>query len=481
MRPGDLGMASLDTQLNQALAQLDADFSHHVAEVQRFVRQPSVSATGEGIPEMAQLVRNKIASLGADCCLIHTGRHPIVYGRLDAGAPKTIVFYELYDVQPATEAGWLVPPFSANIVELPGYGSSIVGRGTFNSKGPLVAFLNCIDAIQKSGNRLPVNVIFLVEGEEEVGSPSLPAFVQSRREELRRADCVFQPYFGENAAGTTIVYLGFKGIVSLELTCAGGDWGGPVTRDIHAMHSAWIASPAWRLVQALSTMKSQRDDEETTTISGFTRGLRPPTAEESALLNALTTSFDEQVVLQEQGEARRFKWPGLAGVALLEKYLYEPSLNLNGLAAGYSGAGAVIPMQAKARLDIRLVPDMEPDHVIDTVRAHLQAHGYGDIRVDVLQSYPPSQSSLSQPPVAALVRAIQRHASGPVQVWPRSAGVAPHYLFTRELGIPLAFGGLGHGGRSHSANEYITVEGLRRHERGIMAFLYELASTSEKE
>lgn len=472
-------MAPHNTQLSQALAQLESDFSLHVAEVQRFVRQPSVSTTGEGIPEMADIVRRRIGSLGADSCLVETDRHPIVYGRLDVGAEKTIVFYELYDVQPATEPGWLAPSFGGEIIDLPEHGRCIVGRGTFNSKGCLAGFLNSLEAIQKSGNRLPVNVVFVVEGEEEVGSPSLPGFVLGRRDELQRADCVFQPYFGENAAGTTILYLGFKGMVSLELTCTGGDWGGPTTRDIHAMHAAWIGNPAWRLVQALSTMKSSRHAAETTTIPGFVQGLKPPTLEERALLNALKGSFDEHVVLQEQGGARRFKWPGLGGIDLLEKYLYEPSLNLNGMAGGYSGAGAVIPMQARARVDIRLVPDMEPDRVIESVRAHLRDNGYGDIRIDVLQSYPPSQSSLSQGPVDALVRSARRYAPGPVQIWPRSAGAAPHHLFTRQLGIPLAFGGLGHGGRSHSANEYITVEGLRRHERGIIGFLYALASHSE--
>jgi acetylornithine deacetylase/succinyl-diaminopimelate desuccinylase-like protein len=474
-------MMPLDLQLSKALAQVENDLDAHVCEVQRFVRQPSVSATGEGIPEMADIVRSKIQSLGADCELVSTGRHPIVYGRLDAGAERTVVFYELYDVQPATESGWVVPPFSGEVVELPDRGRCIVGRGTFNSKGCLAGFLNCLDAIRASGSRPPVNVIFIVEGEEEIGSPSLPGFVRDRREELQKADCVFQPYFGENAAGTTILYLGFKGMVCLELTCTGGEWGGPVTRDIHAMHAAWIANPAWRLVQALATMQSSGDAAETTTVAGLARGVRPPTPEEKMLLDALTTSFDERVILEEQGNARCFKWSELEGVDLLEKYLYEPSLNLNGIAAGYTGAGAVIPREARARLDIRLVPDMEPDEVIESVRSHLKANDYGDIRVDVLQSYPPSQGSVSQGPVDALVRSAKDYAPGPVQVWPRSAGAAPHYVFTRQLGIPLAFGGLGHGGRSHSANEYITVEGLRRHERGIIGFLYALASMSQKE
>lgn len=468
----------LTQQLSAQLAQIDRDLDRHVSEVQRFIRRPSVSADSWGIGEMASMVADKIRSLGAECSLVETGKHPIVYGYLDSGADKTIVFYELYDVQPARESGWVVPPFAAEIVDLPGHGPSIVGRGAANSKGCLVGFLNTLEAIQRSGNRVPVNVIFVVEGEEEIGSPSLPGFVREHASELKSAECVFQPYFGENASGTTIIYLGFKGMVCLELTCEGGDWGGPRERDIHAMHSAWIGSPAWRLVRALASMKGMKDASEVTTVSGFAQAVRPPTPEETSLLNDLKDSFDEAVVLHEQGGAKRFKWDGLSGIELLKKYLYEPSLNLNGIASGYSSAGTILPRQAKARLDIRLVPDMEPSQVIDAIRKHLCDQGYSDIRVDVLQAYPPSQSSLAERPVDALVRSARQLAPGPVQVWPRSAGAAPHYLFTRELGMPLAFGGLGHGGRSHSANEYVTVEGLRRHERGIAGFLFTLASVA---
>ena len=467
---------ALTRRLAEQLAQIDRDFDRHVGEVQRFMRQPSVSADSWGIQEMASMVADKIRSLGAECSLVETDKHPIVYGYLDAGADKTIIFYELYDVQPAREAGWIVPPFDAEIVDLAGHGPSIVGRGAANSKGCLIGFLSTLEAIQRSGHNVPVNIIFVVEGEEEIGSPSLPGFVRENAAQLRSAECVYQPYFGENASGTTIVYLGFKGMVCLELTCEGGDWGGPRERDVHAMHSAWIGSPAWRLVQALASMKGMRDASEATTIPGFARSVRPPTPEEVSLLNDLKNSFDEAVVLREQGDAKCFKWARLGGVELLKKYLYEPSLNLNGIASGYSSAGTILPRQAKARLDIRLVPDMEPSQVVDSVRKHLCDQGYEDIRVDVMQAYPPSQSSPAERPADALVRSARELAPGPVQVWPRSAGAAPHYLFTKGLGVPLAFGGLGHGGKSHSANEYVTVEGLRRHERGICGFLYTLAS-----
>lgn len=454
--------------------QIERDFDRHLEELRRFIRQPSVSAEDAGIAEMATLVRDKIRSLGASCELVETGGNPVVYGYLDAGAPRTVLFYELYDVQPANEAGWIVPPFSGELVDLPEHGLSVVGRGAFNSKGCLAGFLNVLEAFARAGTPPPVNVRFLIEGEEEIGSRNLPGFINAHADALRACDCVFMPYFGEDASGKTILYLGFKGLLYVEMICAGGDWGGPATREIHAMHNAWIANPAWRLVRALSTLK---DAGERTTVDGYYDAVRPPTPDEAALLASLEATFDPATPLRELG-VRRYKNPGLAGIDLLKQYLYEPSLNIDGIHAGYAGDGTltIIPREARAKLDARLVPDMAPERVLAALRRHLDARGFHDIVLRVQNAYPPSQTAPAAPPVRALIRAARAWAPGAVEIWPRSAGAAPHYLFTRVLGLPVAFGGLGHGGRSHSANEYVTVEGLRRHERGIAAFLMELAA-----
>jgi acetylornithine deacetylase/succinyl-diaminopimelate desuccinylase-like protein len=458
--------------------QIEQDFDRHLEELRGFIRQPSVSAIGEGVRQMAEIVRDTVRALGAACDLVETnGGNPIVYGYLDAGAPRTILFYELYDVQPADEDDWLVPPFSAEVMELPGFGTSVIGRGAFNSKGCLAGFLNVLEAYRRAGRKPPVNVRFLVEGEEEIGSRSLPQFIHAHADDLRRCDCVYMPYFGENASGKTILYLGFKGLLYLEMTCAGGDWGGPAERDIHAMHNAWIANPAWRLVQALAALK---DAEERTVVPGYYDAVRAPTPEEDALLSDLTATFDAATPLQELG-VRRYRPPDAEGIELLKRYLYEPSLNIDGIVSGYRGDGTltIIPREARAKLDARLVPDMEPEQVVQALRAHLDANGFPDIALRVQNAYPPSQNSPSSAASQALIRSARAHAPGPVEVWPRSAGAAPHYLFTKVLGLPVAFGGLGHGGRSHSANEYVTLEGFRRHERGIAAFLEEFAATAE--
>lgn len=458
--------------------QIEKDFFEHIQEVQRFIRQPSVSVDGNGVQEMAQIVLEKIKSLGAECRLVQLKGFPegfpIVHGYLDAGAARTVLFYELYDVQPASAEGWISPPFAGKLDDLPGQGMSVVGRGAFNSKGCLAGFLNVLEAFKRAGRGFPVNVIFMIEGEEEIGSNSLPAFIDAHQNELRKADCVYQPYFGENSRGKTVISFGFKGLVSLELTCSGGGWGGPAERDIHALHSAWIGNPAWRLVKALSTMK---DEKGQILIPGFYAGISQPGAEENQLLQELEKTFDSSAILQEQG-ARNFMWPELWGVELLKKALYEPSLNINGIYSGYCGVGinTIIPQEACVKMDIRLVPGMKPEQVLEALRGHLDQQGYSDITLKVFNAYPGSKTLTSNPAAKALVEGVKDWAPGEVEIWPFYAGAAPHYLFSRVLGLPVAFGGLGHGGRSHSTNEYVTLEGLKLHEKGIASFMLRYGS-----
>lgn len=460
--------------------QIDRDLALHIETVLAMIRQPSISATGEGIAGMASSLCERLRALGADVEPVPTPRHPIVYGRLDSGAPRTVLFYELYDVQPAPPEGWLVPPFQPAVVDLPGHGPSIVGRGAFNSKGPLCAFINVLEAMRRAGVPCPVNVVFLIEGEEEVGSTSLPGFIRDQALSLRACDAVFQPYFGQNAAGQPIVYLGCKGMMYLELTCRGDTWGGPTKREIHALHSAWISNPAWRLVQALATLK-EPGPLERTAIPGWYDDVRPPTPWELERLDELAGQFLPAVPLQEQG-ALRYKLPeGATQREFLAAYLWEPTLNLDGVWAGYTGSGSktVIPHLATAKLDIRPVPNMDLERLLRLLRVHLDAGGYQDIEVRVLTQVPWSQSDPDSGAVRSLLAALREHCEVPPQIWPRSGGMVPHHLFTRELGLPVAFGGLGHGGRAHSTNEYITVEGLRLHEKSVAAFLYAFADHQE--
>lgn len=457
--------------LDDVLRQIELQFDAHLEQTRTFLRQPSISADGTGMRETTTLLVDWITRLGGQARVVETPLHPAVLGHIDAGKPHTLLFYGMYDVQPVVGETWMVDPFGGEIVDLPGMGRCVVNRGVMNQKGPLASFLNVLETIQQVDGGLPVNLKFLIEGEEELGSRNLPEVVQQHRSELN-ADACFFPFLSQSQDGKVISYLGVKGILFMELVARGGDWGGPTIRSVHGSNAVWFHNPAWRLLQSLTSMITP--DQKHVLIDGFYDDVDGPSAHDEALLSKLAGTFDSQDQLAAN-DVRRFKYD-LTGVDLLRKYLYQPTLNIDGIISGHTAAGTktIIPHEARAKVDIRMVPRMDPARVIQLVRAHLDRHGYADIELHVEDAYKWSKSRIDDPPVRALLRTYEELGHEP-EVWPHLAGSAPFYLFTDVLGIPVALGGLGHGGRVHSPNEYATVDGLRDHERSIAVFIYRLA------
>jgi acetylornithine deacetylase/succinyl-diaminopimelate desuccinylase-like protein len=453
------------------LAHLDANQSEHIEQVRRFIRQPSISADGTGIAEMSGLVAARIREVGGTAEIISTPGHPVVWGRLEAGAARTLLFYGMYDVQPVEGEAWTVPPFAGEIVDLPQHGRSMVARGVFNSKGPMAGFLNVLGVYRALGRTPPVNVVFMVEGEEELGSRHLPQFVEAHRDRLR-ADAAYFAFYGQDARGVANLYLGVKGIIFMEWICGGGAWGGPTGRMIHGSNAVWIGSPVWRLVQALGSTMGR---DEQILVDGFYDEIVPLDADEERLLEQLTDVWSEREVL-EANDVRRFKFEA-HGEGLLRNYLTLPTLNIDGLIAGWVGPGSktVLPHEARARVDIRMVPRMDAERTLERLRRHLDRQGFGDIQIDVWQTYPWARTPWKSPVVQAMVEAIRSQGVAP-HAWPTLAGSAPMYLFSRTLGMPFVMGGLGHGGRAHSPDEYATLEGMRLFERSVAVFLERFAA-----
>lgn len=426
----------------------------------------SISADGTGIAETAETVKGFIENVGGRAEVVSTRGHPIVYGELLVGRPKTLLIYGMYDVQPVAGEEWMVPPFDAAIVELPGLGASIVSRGIHNTKGPLCAFFNALSVMRRVAE-LPVNLKFVIEGEEEMGSEHLPDFLAEYKD-LLTADAVFFPFFCLNSKGKPIIYLGQKGVVKVQLICAGGDWGGPTKGGIHSRNAGWIASPVWRLIHALASMVAP---DETIAITGFHDRCKAPTSEDEDLLARLDETFDHNTALAEIN-AVRFKHSN-SGADLVRKYLFSPTLNVNGLIAGHVGDGikTVLPHKAVAKLDIRLVPDMTVEETLAKLRAHLDRNGYADISIEETPSYGWSRVSVQEEVVQALVQTCHYHGYEP-EIWPYLPGSARFCLFTQGLGIPLIMGGLGHGGRAHSPNEYAVVDQIELFEKSMATFLY---------
>jgi len=457
---------------------LGSEFERDLDWVRAFLRQPSISYTGEGIVETAEIVKAWIEELGGTAQLVRVREdfHPVVYGKIDAGAPHTLMVYGMYDVMPADEPGWIAPAFGAEIREWDGLGPCVISRGAVNSKGPLAGFFASLKAIKRALGRLPLNLIFVIEGEEEYGSRSLPKFFETHFDELKKAEAVLFPFFGCDKQGMPGIRLGTKGLLYFELTCRGGDWGGPVERGVHGSNNVWVASPVWRLVNALRTMA---DGDQRITVDGLMDDVRKPTEEDIRLCEILAKSPDAGREL-EANNALRFKWD-LKGTELYLQAQTQPQLNIDGIFGGYAGPGTktLLPHEAVVKMDVRMVPDMDPDRVVEAIRRHLDKRGYGDIQMKVINKYPWSKVSVEEPIVQALIGACRELGRDPA-VYPLNIGSAPFYLFDRVLGIPYVFGGLGHGSRQHSSNEYFTVSGLLDFEKSMVLTIANYLEQAER-
>ena len=461
---------------------IDAHQAEHLGKLQRWLRQPSVSAQGLGIAEMATLVRDDLRKLGCtESELVPTKGHPGVWAFCDEGAPQTLLVYMMYDVQPVEPAEWRSPPFEAAVVEHE-LGRVLMARGATNQKGPERAFLNALEAIRAVKGKLPVNLMFAVEGEEELGSPHYPELIDKYQARMRKASGVFFPFNSQEPNGKVGMFLGVKGILYFELEARGGAQGGPVRAEIHGSYKAITDSPVWRLVQALGTLTSK--DGNTILVPGYYDAIREPTLEEQRLLNGLLPAWTAQEPLVRRSLGVERWIGGMSGQATQLEYLFNTTLNIDGIWAGYTGPGSktILPHVATAKLDSRLVPNQTPEAALGLIRKHLDSLGFADIVIRQLSGYPPAQSSLAAPLVRAAIGVFNQAGLVPT-VAPRLAGSAPYYVFTQRLGLPMVAAGLGHGSGAHAPNEYMVVEpkpgsslaGLAAIEKFYVNLLYALA------
>jgi len=460
------------TRLQRICDDIDGNFPSHLDRCRMFLRQKSISATGEGIVEAAGIVKSFIEDIGGDVCLWGDPSYPIVFGRFDRGFPTTLIIYGMYDVQPAEESEWISSPFEAKIHTLPGLGECVIARGAVNSKGALCGVFNVLKTMAQR-EEIPCNLVFTIEGEEEIGSPQFESFIQSRCDELQ-GDGVVDFDFSQDMKGRVSMYLGLKGIVYMDIICRGGRKGGPTDSAVHGSASAWISSPVWRLTHALSTLTNRQEDIR---IPDFRENVTGPGKDDLELLKKLAPLFDEKAFLREM-KSLCFKY-NRRGIDLLKKGLYSPIININGFHAGYGGSGTktVLPRKATAKIDIRFGPNMEPEEVVEKFKTYLSRNGFGDVEVKVREKYTWSKTNFSETIVQHMIEAYRHHGIEP-EIWPIGTWAAPYFVFSRILKLPVVSGGLGHGGRKHVANEYMTVTGLREFEKFVATFLYCVAGSA---
>lgn len=459
-------------------ARLDAEFPAALERIREFLRQPSVSAENFGMRETADWLVRRLEALGAKVELIEGARHPVVYAEIRRGRPKTLVLYGMYDTQPVGNLDeWRSGPFEAALEEHPTLGQVVVGRGALNSKGPLGALVEALAAIAAADD-FPVDLILTLEGEEEIGSPTLPVLYRERRATLMRATAGVDFYFTQEANGEVEVGLGAKGMCHVTLTSRGGHWCTP-SQDVHSSASPVLASPAWRLVQALACLK---DAEERILVTGFNDAVVPPSAADMELLRAYARRMSREDFMARYG-ANAFLGDevDLSVEGLVQRLLFQPTLNLAAMTAGEpdaKGDKTIIPGEAVAYLDVRLVPEMEVDDTVAKLRRHLDAEGFADVELTVSEAYSWSKVDPAAPVVRTMVESYRAHGVEPLLI-PSMPWSSPYYLFDRLLGLPYVIFGLGHGGGAHAPNEYCTVAGLKDFMKSVATFLYRFAEQGD--
>src|SRR5262245_62709845 len=270
-------------ELQKVFAHIDTHIDEHVQTFQKWIQQPSISNSGEGIPESAEMVKGFFEQLGCqesrvyDVGITEWGSpgNPVVYARCDEGAPRTIAIYWQYDTMPITQPdAWTAPPFEARIVEQAPYKKVLIGRGATNSKGPEMAQLNALLAIKAVTGKLPVNIVFVAEGDEERMDIGVRKFVMDHPDFFKNVDALIGESGQQAPSGSAGVGGGSEGCVYFELTTSGKSWGrGPVQSDIHGSNKRSVDSPAWRHMKMLTSLVSE--DGNTPLVKGFTDGLEP--------------------------------------------------------------------------------------------------------------------------------------------------------------------------------------------------------------
>jgi len=411
-----------------------------------------------------------------------TDGQPGIFATLDAGAPRTLGLYFMYDVKQADPAEWTSPPWTAALVDKPGLGKVLMGRGAVNQKGPEAAFLAALHAIRAAGRKPPVNFVLVAEGEEEIGSPHFPQIV--RRPEvlsaLGRSLGIFMPAAAQGLDGQVTITLGAKGVIECELVSSGERWGRGPRQDIHSSNKARVDSPAWHLVQALATLVSP--DGNDPAIENYADKARPLSSGEKAMVAEAARRLDENAAKQLLGVehwVRDVSWP--EALALL---VSRPTVNIEGLVGGYTGPGGktILPHRAVAKLDLRLVPDMTAADSLAALKAHLAKRGFGDIEVNMTGGYDPTSTAADAMVIRTQEMVYRRSGIDPI-VLPRNAGSWPGYVFTGDpLRLAAGHFGLGHGSGAHAPDEYYVIEsttpkiqGIDGAVRSYVEYLYEVA------
>ena len=448
------------TDQDAVIAQIARQHDATVAALRDWIALPSIAAENLNYPRgpeyMARLAR-EAGFQKVDIVPISSGKHGVV-AMLDAGAPTSLAVYFMYDVKQYDPAEWRSPPLEARIIDRPRVGKIMMGRGAVNSKGPQMALLAALHAFRAAGRKVPINLVLICEGEEEIGSPNFKEIVFKPEVEaaLKRCVGIITPSGSQDLDGSVEMELGAKGIIEAELVVSAEKWGRGATKDVHSSLFAHLDSPVWRLVKALDALMGP--DGHTPAVEGFFDAVRPLTDVERKILETSIPRRSEAEAKKALGVSRWFAdepWP-----KSLERLVSQPTINIQGLVAGYMGPGGktILPHRGLAKLDVRLVPNMTAKGTLALIRKHLDKHGFEDVELRMTGGYDPTETSPDSKLIKAQVATYRKLGIDPL-LWPRAAGSWPGVTFTGDP-LRLAAGsfGLGHGSGAHAPDEYWLIE-----------------------
>jgi acetylornithine deacetylase/succinyl-diaminopimelate desuccinylase-like protein len=443
--------------LDTVLSTIEKNVDKAVEVLKDLVRIPSVAAKGEGIDETAKVLKNQFEELGMEVQIHPTSGAPVVTAHLDVGAKRTLLFYDHYDVQPAEPFDlWDSPPFDPEIRN-----GRLYGRGTADNKGDTMSRIWTLRAFQETDMPLPVNIKFVVEGEEEIGSIHLPEFVQSNSEFLK-ADGGIWEFGGAAIDGIQEAWLGVKGDFYVQLEVK------RLNRDVHSATATHLPSAPFRLIWALNSLK---DENERITIPGWYDDIKPLTEtdwQHLAKVDLLEKEMKEYYGIESY-------LLNLTGDTLKEVYYNGPTCCISGLTSGWQGAGSktVLPAKASAKVDFRLVEDMDPEDLLKKLRAHLNKQGFSDIKIAWYEAYPAAKTPPDHPFIQLVNTANKKIFGHDLRVHITSPGSGPLYLFKDY--VPMVSVGVSdYDSRGHAPNESIKIENFQNGMKRLAVLIDEM-------
>lgn len=440
----------------------------HLEELKQFLRIPSISTDPErkeDVRRAAEWVKNRLEAAGCTTVKLHeTRKHPIVYGEwLGAPGKPTVLVYGHYDVQPVDPLElWKTPPFEPTVKS-----GRIHARGAADDKGQLIIHVNALEAHLETSGNCPVNMKFVLEGEEEIGSPNLLPFLKKNKGMLK-CDAVVVSDTAMFAKGVPSICHGLRGMTYFQVDVKGTD------RDLHSgSFGGAVVNPAWALVEMLGKLK---DAKGKIRVPGFYDNVRKLTAAERKAFKRLPHT--DARFRKSIGAPALF---GESGFTTLERIWARPTLDINGIWGGFTGEGAktVIPAEAHAKFSCRLVPNQTPREIEKKVQDYLRKITPGTVKVRVRQLHGGEAwlAETDHPALQAAGRAVKR-AFGKAPVFTREGGSIPVVAaFDKMLKVPAVMMGIGlHDDNLHAPNEKIDLDQFYRGNEAAAYLLEELGA-----